>query len=123
VLWLLCHIESLGIGEYPSPSGDTPKRSTNYCEGAYFETPAGIAAEIRYRLERTGKDGEILLAYMEGYEVQDNEDEIYNRWETLSEAAKSALNYICGRWRKRLDYSHWLSRRKSPKTGLSKALA
>ena len=111
VLWLLCHLEAMGRGDYPHIGSDiTFGMVKGYRQGAYFETPAGIAGELRYRLERTGKDGEILLAYLEDYESRDSEDEIYNRWETLSGAAKSALNYVSGKWRRRESYRQWKNR-------------
>ncbi len=106
VMWIIAHLELLLMGEWPiSPiatsNGDLPGIITQVRTEAYFVKPEEIAAEIEWRLKRTGKDGETLVEEIEkGHAIDD-----------LVSVSKDALNYICGFNRKRTNYSQWLASR------------
>ena len=70
--------------------------------GAYFETPAQIAAEIDWRIKRTKLSGKLLVA-----DVVAGMD-----YKQLSREAKNALNYISGWNRKKPSFSSWLKNRR-----------
>ena len=109
IIWLIEHLNTLESGEWPvSPveSGYTEIRSPNRNHKAYFETPCQIAAELTWRLKRTGESGEILV-----WEIQHGLDD----YDLLSPPAKRALNY-CSGWRRRTqEYSKWLYKEKGKK--------
>jgi hypothetical protein len=67
---------------------------------ANYEAELVITAELIHRLERTGKDGRLLLFESRTRELTE-----------LSQDARNALNYVAGWKRKSLKYSFWLRQR------------
>lgn len=110
MMWLLWHLEELQSDIYPSLTSSYTNWPPNLAEGsrdgAYFETPAGLAAVITQRLEKTKKDGKLLLAQVKA-QFDDTADALYRCYENLDKDAKLALGYISGRWPKRMPYSKW----------------
>ena len=129
-LWVLANLESFEKDEWPpmppifmtdeyskedkkwhkvkkakSTYIDAPISRRQIRPGAGFENPAGIIAEINWRLEHTGKNGlhtdaKLLLAEVKA-------DYIY-----FSDEAWSALNYISGWDRKEMSYRDWVKQRR-----------
>jgi len=114
MLWLLWHLEELQSDIYPSLTSSYIDWPPNLAEGsrngAYFETPAGLAAVITQRLERTKKDGKLLLAQVKA-QFDDTADALCRCYEELDKNAKLALGYISGRWPKKLKYTDWKKQR------------
>ena len=107
MMWMIEYIGVMGEGIWPeNPDGsdyvDIPINIRRGKSGAYFETPAGYAGEIRARLEPTGVDGKLLKSQIwEGKTLDELEPE-----------ARTALNYISG-WRfRRMDYKSWLRQKR-----------
>jgi len=111
VIFLIRHLELLSEGVYPpNPSelgySEAPITKKGRSKvGAYFETPVGLAAEIKIRLKQTGADGELLI------------EELKADYLLLSYKARTALNYISGwqrRWMKpqNISYAEWKEERK-----------
>lgn len=105
VVWLISSLEYLWFEWPASPigmtNGDLPGVPTHVRTEAYFTKPAEIAAEIGWRLNRTGKDGETLVEEIEKGHIIDD----------LVSVSRDALNYICGWNRKRMSYKAWLKQR------------
>ncbi len=76
---------------------------------AGFTRPIQEVAEVIARLERTGKDGRLLLIEVKNAALKRGWDGIYR--ESYSQDARNALNYIIGWKRKRLSYRAWLKQR------------
>jgi hypothetical protein len=60
-----------------------------------FSSPVEISAEVKYRLERTGRDGRELL------------QQIRLHYSRLDNEPYRALTYMSGRHRKRQSYQQW----------------
>ena len=108
VLWLLFNLPLLKEGMWPpnpyvSGYTDEPMGKSKRYKRAYFETPVQFAAEISFRLDKTGIDGKLLLAQVMGFDRVTVED--------LQEEAHYALNYISGWKRKRMEYKAWRRQR------------
>ena len=104
VLWLIKYLSMLIVGIWPpEPYGssytDAPGGKRQRRHQACFETPCQFAAEIEWRLGRTGTDGKLLRAEIKTGEVY------------LSQESKDALNYCSGWKRKKTPYASWLSSR------------
>ena len=117
MLWLVENLAGLRKGSYPprpDPTGyiERPGIGTNAISAhARFERPCQLAAEVDARLERTGKDGDVLC-----HEVIVLQARAYG---LLSGSARSALSYISGWRRKRGSYAKWCYERKRPERGPS----
>ncbi len=74
--------------------------SPNVKASAPGEAVLQVVSEVSARLEATGKDGLLLVS-----QVRNAAD--------LGKAARDALSYACGRWRKRTSYRVWLAVRGS----------
>ena len=101
MLWLIENLPLLRSGVYPpnpEPTGYWNTGSslpTHASSHAKFETPVQLAAEVDSRLDRTGKDGQLLIAQvMAGLD--------------LHPAAEEALRYITGWRRKNMKYTDWV---------------
>lgn len=84
----------------PEPTGyiDNPfRRSGSVSVHAKFETPVQLAAEVDYRLNKTGKDGQLLVAQVIA-ELPLHRD------------AEQALRFITGWRRKAQNYADWCRR-------------
>jgi hypothetical protein len=66
---------------------------------APYERVCQVVGEVGKRLERTGKDGRILVFETKSGNV-------------LSQDARNALNYSCGNKRKNMRYGDWLRSRR-----------
>lgn len=114
MLWFLWHLEELLDNIYPFLSSSylnwPPNLGEGSRNGASFETPAGLAAVITQRLERTGKDGKLLLAQVKA-QFDDTAGALYRCYQYLDKDAKLALGYISGRWPKRMPYYRWRKQR------------
>lgn len=105
VVWLLA-------GECEFVRNEAPG-SRRVLPHASFVPLADLRAEVDYRLDRTGRDGETLVHEVRVLGVR--------RFPALSQAARDAVNYIAGRKRKRMSYRRWIDqreRRKNEATGL-----
>jgi len=112
VIFILYNTEVLRPGGWPdNPDGSSyidSKVQTGFKSEAYFIKPVGILAEVEYRRKRTGVDGKLLK------EQAENGKDIT----MLEPEALSALMYIKGWRRKRIDYKRWLREvYYAPKTG------
>ena len=90
----------------PNPQGsgytETPNVQHSRSKHAYFETPCQIAAEVEWRLKRTGIEGKLLVSEIrQGLMLEE-----------LQPESRRALNYISGWRRRRLDYKTWLRQRR-----------
>jgi len=104
-MWLLENLDTLLAGHWPkSPDGSTyidpAIRRRASPTHAKFEKPCDIAAEIEYRLRRTGIEGKLLRAEV-----------IAGLTYELSKESQNALMYIKGWRRKRVPYKLWLAQR------------
>mgnify|MGYP001596696046 CR=1 FL=1 len=102
MLWLIDNLAGLRLGIYPpdpEPTGYINNsgggRPPNVSSHARFETPVQLAAEVDYRLDRTGKDGQLLIAQVLA-ELDVHPD------------AEEALRYITGWRRKDMKYTNWV---------------
>ncbi len=107
VVWAIQHLKELEVGEWPkepSESGYTnglPGVSRVRREGAFVK-PAIIYAELTARLERTGVDGKLLVAELQGGK----------RYEELAYESHQSLNY-CSGWRRKVTlYQDWFRLRR-----------
>jgi hypothetical protein len=105
VLWAILHLQELRDGKWPVNHKETgyteaPLIARQIQAEAGFIKPASIAAEIDWRLERTKIEGKLLIA------------EVIAESPYLSDESRSALNYISGWKRKKLDYGNWVKQRK-----------
>lgn len=102
VIWVIENSGTLLAGNWPpNPDGSgyiDPKIKTGYGSEAYYTKPAGILAEVEYRLRRTGIEGKLLRAEIKAGETMDS----------MEPEARSALMYIKGWRRKRIGYKRWL---------------
>ena len=98
--WLIENLPGLRLGIYPpdpQPTGyiDNPgSRRSIVSTSAKFEMPVQLAAEVDARLDKTGKDGSLLLAQVLA-ELPLHRD------------AEQALRYITGWRRMRISYARW----------------
>ena len=104
-LWILSWFLSEEIGDWPPEpkgSGYVDAQSGKRSRGCHapFEAPCQITAEISLRLERTGKDGKILIR------------EVQAGYTLFSDEAWTALNYISGWKRRRTGYSDFRSHKR-----------
>lgn len=106
VCFIIYNEDVLRSGGWPAdPDGSSyidPKVQTAFKSEAYFIKPVGILAEVEYRRKRTGTDGKLLRAQVEGGKDIDE----------LEPEARSALMYIKGWRRKRMSYNAWKKWRK-----------
>lgn len=94
------------LDNWPAEEKDTGYDNTPIQHGVRAEAPYArfrqITADVISRLERTGKDGRLLLL-----EVKTD-----RLWSEYSQEARDALNYVNG-WRvKRLGYQAWVRQRR-----------
>ena len=102
MIFLILSMDLLSQGAYPPDS-----KGTGYTDPAIlskakshkapFETPIQFHAELKSRLDKTGTDGKLLVA-----EVRAE----YTFGE-LSREASTALDYISGWRRRKMDYTSW----------------
>lgn len=89
---------------WPSEEGtgytDAPKTSFSNAAHAPYEKIVQCVGMLSARLERTGKDGRLLVL------------EVESESKDLSKDARNALYYSCGRNHKRMKYADWLAHRK-----------
>lgn len=124
IKWLISILSILRDGEYPpnpKESGYTDQgiQSRQFRPGAKFETPAGIAAELDYRIQRAGLDG-LLLELLYTNEPDDELFVIQHIAYALNEEVidieqriKNALTYISGDGRKVPSYYKFLRHEKA----------
>ncbi len=109
-LWIIEHLDIILLGSWPPSSDgstyiDSPLSKRAAKGEASFVKPVIIAAEIEYRLRRTGVDGKLLVAEVQGGKTFE-----------LSKESQDALMYIKGWRRKRLTYQNWKKQRVYRKT-------
>ena len=107
VMWIIEHLDMMVEGNWPAnPQGSVYTMAPNIRQSgrkkAYFETPCQIAAEVEYRLNKTGVEGKLLVS-----EIKQG---LY--WEELQPESKRALNYISGWRRRRQKYGAWVKQRR-----------
>jgi hypothetical protein len=105
VIWIIRNLPLMREGIWPRhPEGElaSPIVQKPSKHQAYFETPAQIAGEVDYRLNRTGLEGKLLVS-----EINLGLDYL-----ELQPEARRALNYVVGWRRKRLAYPEWKRQRK-----------
>ena len=111
VLWIIENFIVCNAGKseserdtWPVEEQDTgyteaPKTSHAVSAHAPFERTLQVVGDITRRLERTGKDGRLLVL------------EVHNSV-PLSQDARNALNYVNGWREKHRSYTQWLADRK-----------
>jgi len=108
VIWAIRNLDELSFGTWP-----TNPEGSNYTElpgvkkqggEASFVRACGIAAEIEGRLEKTGVDGKLLVAELNGAWRAPMFEDL--QWES-----QMALNYVSG-WKPKKDiYSSYKAKR------------
>ena len=112
VLFIIEHSVTLWAGNWPTnPEGSgyiDPGIKTGYSSEGYYIKPVGILGEVEYRRKRTGTDGKLLKEQVEnGKDIT-----------MLEPESRSALMYIKGWRRKKINYKRWLREvYNAPKTG------
>ncbi len=126
VIWLLWAIEDLKEGWYPKEPRETGYeleiRSRCFLPVARFEIACQIAAEVEWRVNRTGQDGILLMKEIEvkrwaylcaglagtggGYKRM-RENSIVVLYRPFSEPAYLALTYCTGEQRRVMPYREW----------------
>lgn len=96
ILWFIPYLSELSEGKYPPECRETGYVGSGGRKGhsAPYEVAVGIHGEITYRLDRTGKDGALLVAQVIA-ELDLHPD------------AEQALRYVTGWRRKTLSYARW----------------
>ena len=111
VYWLLENIETLRSGWWPEALDNSINiRCLGKSGGpAWFETPAGLAADLGMRLKKCGKNGclvKLCLCHSE------DEYLIADMWgitaDNLRKRIESVVHYCSGRWPKKASYGSWL---------------
>jgi len=107
MLWLISWLLVLIEGNWPpNPQGsgytEAPNVQHSRSRHAYFETPCQIAAEVEWRLKRTGIEGKLLVA----------EIRLGLMLEELQPESRRALNYISGWRRRKTPYRVWLAKKR-----------
>ena len=105
IIWILQHKETLCAGQWPKAedgSSDSNLGQRSVKTEASFVKPELIIGEVETRLERTGKQGELLVT-----QIEDGRD-VSN----LSTGAREVLMYVKGFRRKRMGFSAWKKQRK-----------
>jgi len=99
VIWILVHAATLRAGQWPKDSSsDSNLGQRSVKTEASFVKPELIIGEVEKRLERTGKQGELLVT-----QVEDG-----RTLSTLSPGAREVLMYVKGFKRKRIGFRKWL---------------
>ena len=129
VEWLIQNLNTLEEGNWPvmppgytdnEPSVSTPqpenvstpqpKNGTHKVYGhmpAYFETPAEIASEISWRIDRCGKEGQMLKdRCLYGKDDRDMELTYGMRIEEIDDCIHRVMRYIVG-WKRKGSYRFW----------------
>jgi len=106
VLWLIEHLETLLIGNWPThPEGSSytdsmiKRRVTSTT--AYYTKPCEVASELEWRIRQTGVDGKLLIAEV-----------LAGKTYELSVEAQNAFMFIKGWRRKLMSYQRWKAQRK-----------
>ena len=104
VIWLIEHKETLIDGHWPQdPYGaDNNTGSRTIKTEASFVKPELVIGELETRLERCGKQAELLVTQIEDGRTLSN----------LSPGAREVLMYVKGFRRKRMSFSAWKKQRK-----------
>ena len=103
VIWILAHAETLRAGQWPKAedgSSDSNLGQRSVKTEASFVKPELIIGEVETRLERTGKQGELLVTQIEDERTISN----------LSTGAREVLMYVKGFRRKKIGFKKWLRR-------------
>lgn len=112
MVWLVSWLTTLEVGDWPAiPQNETWSRRQKSQGGAYFEMPAQIWAEITYRLDRCGQDGEMLKDFYLWHKA-DREMCIAYRIDDIYEVERRvarALRYVSGWKRKTRSYQDFTS--------------
>jgi len=127
--WLIQNLTTLEEGNWPIiPPGYTdnwislstpqpenvstpqPKNGTHKVYGhmpAYFETPVQIASEISWRIDRCGKEGQMLKdKRLRGKDDRDMELTYGMRIDEIDYCIYRVMRYITG-WRRKGKYRFW----------------
>lgn len=113
-IWLVSWLNVLEGGDWtPIPQNEVLTRHKKPQHQAYFETAAEIYAEITYRLDRTGQDGEMLKDFYL-WEKSDREMAIAYNLDIyeIERRVRRALRYISGWKRKTRTYQDFVSHRR-----------
>ena len=126
VIWVLKHLEELKTGFWPEkllteqeerdylPSlGRLPSMGGSY-GNASFERACCVAADVESRVDKTGKDGDILRTfYCQSYtDITELAREMSEPVDKIERAIKNSLRYVRG-WRvKETPYHKWQADRK-----------
>ena len=106
MMWAICYLESLKVGVWPPEMNntgyvDTVRVQSSRNKEARFIKPAIIAAEVEWRLKRTGIEGKLLVSEIrQGLMLEE-----------LQPESRNALNYISGWDRRRQSYQVWKKQR------------
>jgi len=106
-IWLLNNLELISSGRWPAdprPTGYTGG-SKGKSQRAPFEVPCQISGELLVRVETTGRDGLMLLAYYrDNWELERIAKLVQCDESQVQRKINSSLWYCCG-WRRKL-YSY-----------------
>ena len=100
VVWILQFKETLLAGRWPPNTSDDNIGTRTFKTEASFVKPELIIGEVEARLERTGKQGELLVTQIEDGRTLSN----------LSDGAREVLMYVKGFRRKNMGFKKWLRR-------------
>ncbi len=121
-IWIIDNCIEYSGGKYQSmgwPPEDKPETGYNDTPvqhstpaNASYERPIQEIVEVIKRLERTGKDGRLLLVEIKNAELK-LKGESYRQ--QYSQEARNALSYVAGWKRKHRSYRQWLADRQYKK--------
>ena len=118
-VWLVSELPTLEVGNWPPiPQNEVLAKHERPKGGAYFETPAQIWVEITTRLDRCGRDGEMLKDFYL-WNKTDREMAIAYNMDIydIEHRVRRALRYISG-WRRRTrTYEEFVSHRRTAVVG------
>ena len=118
-VWLVSWLNVLEVGDWaPIPQNEVLAKHETPQHRAYFETPAQIYAEITYRLDRTGQDGEMVKDFYLWTKTDREMAIAYNMdiYE-IEHRARRAIRYISGWKRKTRTYEEFISHRRTAVVG------
>lgn len=115
MIWLMEHLQILApdMARWPTDPADsgyygTGRGRQNY-KGAYFESPISYHAEVTWRLDQCGKDGELAFQHwVEGKDEETLADEKGVSVYKLRRRLQRVLVYISGYNRKDKSYYNFI---------------
>jgi len=103
IVWILANEECLDYGKWPDRYSPFDERgSRQIANEGYFVKAKLIIAEVRKRMETTGKDGRHLA----------DQCKLYSTPNSLDDEAWEVLMYLKGANRKDMDFNKWRNQRR-----------